>query len=339
MKYKVNPRWQSKQWFVVAVFLFGLLRLSYALDYGNLNLLNYHLNKIVNPAIFQIPSITSQPNTINNFLNYRLSTPQENLKIRFLQAQANLSMLLNKDQAALQLWEQIPSDHQQFFYNSELARQSGLLESSLQWLRWGAQIHPEVGDWDYMQALVYNDLGMLDLALIHAEKSLEQPLQRIGNSDIYFIMGSIWAQKDEVEAGDNAVSNFEKAIASANFQYEANLIDAYFSLAEILRDTGQEEKALPTYLQVIEDDPNHYSANLWVGSLYWTLEEDLDKALLYLNKAVALDPNRKWAYRNLGMIFQETGSLPKARELYTQVLAIDPGDSFAKQQLEILAEE
>ncbi|WP_420630017.1 tetratricopeptide repeat protein [Candidatus Leptofilum sp.] len=325
----------KKNWFFVAfILLVGSLKFSVLSNYFGLNMANYRLNTLVNRPIYSLPTTVSPPPILNLTINNSSNT---NLNIGFRHANANFALVRDDEQTAINLWRELPESELRLFYYSELARKAMLYEASLQWLKWGELVQPEIGDWVYWQAILHQEMNNLDIAYTYAERSLKLPLQHIGYSDIYYFIGSILSQT-QISPASDSISYYKQALSLNQFQEQANQINSYFDLAETFRNLGEDEQAIINYLNVLQLNPAHYSANLWLGSLYWKVEQDFEAATEYLNEAISLEPNRKWAYRNLATILQERGNIQDAAALYQTVLKIDPNDTFAQQQLKRLNE-
>jgi tetratricopeptide (TPR) repeat protein len=49
-----------------------------------------------------------------------------------------------------------------------------------------------------------------------------------------------------------------------------------------------------------------------------------EKSLADYQKAISLDPNLPWAYRGIGIIYQQKGQFDGAIEQYTKAISLDP---------------
>ena len=99
-----------------------------------------------------------------------------------------------------------------------------------------------------------------------------------------------------------------------------------FDLACRLEEDQQPEAARATYLEILEEDPEHADSHLNLGRLLHesgALEDAVDR----YRKALELRPDDAIAGFNLGVVYHDMGRLSEAAESYQRALAID--DSFA----------
>ncbi|MDX2070030.1 MAG: tetratricopeptide repeat protein [Haliscomenobacter sp.] len=97
-----------------------------------------------------------------------------------------------------------------------------------------------------------------------------------------------------------------------------------FTRAETFRAKGALKKAIKYYRQATEKDDSFVDAfNVW-GNILYDLEK-YDEAKEKYERCIKIDPNYKWAYYNLGLIYKKTDP-KKAMEYYQQ--ATEKDDSF-----------
>jgi tetratricopeptide (TPR) repeat protein len=75
-----------------------------------------------------------------------------------------------------------------------------------------------------------------------------------------------------------------------------------------------------------------------MGILYYEHLKDLEKAINYLKVAINEERNAT-AMFNLAVIYEEKGEKFKAKELYNDVLKMDPGHFKSKVNLAILLDK
>ncbi|NET63216.1 MAG: ABC transporter substrate-binding protein [Moorea sp. SIO1G6] len=100
---------------------------------------------------------------------------------------------------------------------------------------------------------------------------------------------------------------------------------------------GEITKALELYEQVLELNPNHFSAVFTLGEGYLELGE-FDKAVTYYQRAYKIDPirNKQGLVRSLlnyGNQLIDQKAFTKAREQFQQVLEIEPDNLSAREKL------
>ena len=116
----------------------------------------------------------------------------------------------------------------------------------------------------------------------------------------------------------------------------ADRVQAQLGRAEALDKLGQPAAALEAYRRALVDAPGHYWANVHSGRLTWAVEGDAARAAAYLQEAIALDPQNKWAYLFLSDVYAESGQPELAIPLLNRVLATAPRDEAAQKRLDRL---
>ena len=124
-------------------------------------------------------------------------------------------------------------------------------------------------------------------------------------------------------------------------------IDALNSIATCIKNTsGPEEDFFPAcldlYQRALELDPEDFETNFNIGILYYTEtpsnKKDALKAIHYLKIAIAEERSATVMF-NLAVIYEEQGERGQAKEMYQEVLKINPSHFKAKVNLAIILEK
>jgi Flp pilus assembly protein TadD len=91
----------------------------------------------------------------------------------------------------------------------------------------------------------------------------------------------------------------------------------------------QFEKAVMLLTKAVRTDPSNADAQNLLGFSYRKLGK-YDEALIHYQKALALDPYHKGAYEYMGEAYLELGDLPKAEDLLAGLVRLCP-DSCAER--------
>lgn len=83
------------------------------------------------------------------------------------------------------------------------------------------------------------------------------------------------------------------------------------------------------YLKALEYDPDNYSPYFWLGVLYETGYDDIDKALEYTKKANELQPNDPLILRALSDLYYSKGDKDLAKKYATTAVELDPENAAA----------
>jgi tetratricopeptide (TPR) repeat protein len=126
---------------------------------------------------------------------------------------------------------------------------------------------------------------------------------------------------------DAAIARVQKQIAvvPSSGPHHGLLGDLYV----LKRDTKAAEASL---LKAIELDPRLFSAYIKLGSLY-IQSGQYDQAIARLDQAARATPTNPSPVMIAGIVYELKGDIPKAREAYEKVLAINPRFGAAANNL------
>ena len=119
----------------------------------------------------------------------------------------------------------------------------------------------------------------------------------------------------------------------AKSQYAQEQYAAVVATLEVWIESGAAERARPVRGQ---REPGLNEAYDTLAMSFRALE-DLDKALVYIDKAVALQPDNTVHLNNYGVILAENGRIDEAKVQWEKVLQLEPDNAAAKQNLSSLS--
>lgn len=102
---------------------------------------------------------------------------------------------------------------------------------------------------------------------------------------------------------------------------------AYFLKGMIYKEIGDTSLAFSSFMTTIEQDPKSALAYEQIGLLFAGRKDK--RAIDYYQNALRIDPKNSLTRYNLGMFYQETGSVAAAMEVYKELISIDPNYSDA----------
>lgn len=102
----------------------------------------------------------------------------------------------------------------------------------------------------------------------------------------------------------------------------------YEKIAWIYAKEKQFDKAIQSYLKVIELNPNAYAAYNNLGNIMF-LTNNMLKAVEFYKKSIEINPNQIDARLNLGIAYYYQGKLNLAAEQFNEVLKLDPENEKA----------
>lgn len=174
----------------------------------------------------------------------------------------------------------------------------------------------------FQEKVVLQDL--IDLGLVfldnkephHALDIFESIVEEIGNSEYgYYGLGLTY---EELGKKEEAIKAYQKAVALNHMFYEA-----YFNMA-LIYDEDNDERAYDPYKKTLLYCPNHFWANLNLGSFY-ERHDYLDLALIHMEKAYQINPNEKMVAYNLGVIYARIKKYPEAIKYYSEEINKENG--------------
>lgn len=207
----------------------------------------------------------------------------------------------------------------------------------------------------YVDAMMLNDLNEREEAIRKLNQALELDPQF---SLAYSLKGDILQGMEQYENSANA---YEQATI-----YDPWSFKDFFNLGKVAQIIKQFARAAKAYVSACTLDPRHYPAHLGAAQCFYELKE-YDNSLTYAQKAKDLDPNQADPELLLGDLFEaqkdhlqainsyrralelegnkpevmialaraylRSGRYTSAKELLTDVIALDPQNSIAYQYM------
>ena len=123
-----------------------------------------------------------------------------------------------------------------------------------------------------------------------------------------------------------ATNNFSKAIS-----LDPVTGDNYYSLARVYRKQKNRDKAIEVYSDALDNIGNNKDLFNEMGNTYFEAPSQFEKAIIFYNKALAMDSSLAYVYFNLGKLYIAKDSVIKenAIKYYSKAVSLDP-DRFQK---------
>jgi protein O-mannosyl-transferase len=118
----------------------------------------------------------------------------------------------------------------------------------------------------------------------------------------------------------------------------AGMWEPHYALADSLRERDQCAAALPEYRQVVALRPDHRDAYTNLG-ICLAQTGQLEEAERAFRRVLEIDPSFPRGYTNLGALALVAGDTARARDYYREAIAQDPGNVLARMQLASLYEK
>lgn len=238
-----------------------------------------------------------------------------------------LYLMRGEEEKALRAWRQSRIMQTELLTRGTLARYAGDLDDALRWFQRAVHVDPTKPEGWLQTGFVYELRGeSSDAMAIYKAGSQSIP----DNSDLPFRLARLISRKPEPIDWESVLDLTDHAITLDNFLFVWNETQSHVLRADSLRQLGREADALDEYERVVGQYPDEYWATLRYGELTWQVENDLDKSVKLLERAIRLDSASKWAYRALGLVYDAAGQHDQAAGLFNIVLSIDPDDQIAQ---------
>jgi tetratricopeptide (TPR) repeat protein len=162
-------------------------------------------------------------------------------------------------------------------------------------------------------------LGEVEIAVGQQRDGAER-LDRLAASthgaDAYALAGSTWMRLNEFERARTDLDAASKLRPD---------LPGIFGLAGVAYDkTGDQAKAEPLFREALRRNPDDFESNLYLGAILYK-RRDVDQALPFLDKAIALKPDDTMARYELGMWNSTAGHYEEAMKELESVVQKDPG--------------
>ncbi len=271
-----------------------------------------------------------QAERTQSLLNQSLTFCSDRRSIR--QSLADVLLVQGQEDEAIAAWQQVKGGADILLQRGIRAQDVEQYGHALIWFEFATRTDPEsIQIWSH-KILAHIDLRQWEQAresLYLAEKSV-QGSDTV--SSAYLELGRMWQLRMDPPGMADALNLYESALAADRFTDSAERLQTHYHSGEILQRQGRFDEAILALTMVVTAQPDHYWGHVRLGRVLWLAndgQDNVDKAEEHLKKAIAINSNSKWAFRWLGVIYQNTEHLDQATQMYRRVLEIDPKDNVA----------
>lgn len=209
---------------------------------------------------------------------------------------------------------------------AKVLRWAGKKKEADPFVRRAAQTLPDHPEAWYLLGISYQEEGSLDSAALALKRSISLDPS---NAKAYNSLGSVSMGMGNVE---DAVHLYGEAISR-----NPVLNGVYYNLGNALVRQGSVDQAILAYREELRINPRNILALNNLGFIYLNRRE-FDIAAPLFEETIALDPQNIEAYSNLGIVAIARDDPDEAARMFRQVLSIRPGDQFAIDWMNRLAE-
>ncbi len=159
------------------------------------------------------------------------------------------------------------------------------------------------------------------VALLREVLSRDEP----PSADLSIILAGLYLSRGQGEKG--------KAVLQKAMQLYPEDNDLLYEYGLFLDQKGEPAQALAVMERVIKADPDHSGALNYVGYTWADRGENLQRALEYIQRAVALKPENAYIRDSLGWVYFRLGKIEKARTELLKALNLAGGDPHIHDHL------
>jgi tetratricopeptide (TPR) repeat protein len=153
-----------------------------------------------------------------------------------------------------------------------------------------------------MRGLINYETDQDDAAIVNFQKAIEK------NPDfyeVYILLGLLCTEKSD----SLAISYFNNAI-----RVNPGSIEAFYDLAMFYQENEKPQKAIECYNHIIDSLDNNYKLAYYnIGYNYLVNIINYDSAIVYFDRAIAIDHRYAEAYYNKGVCYEMKKDYKNAR--------------------------
>ncbi|OXU29262.1 hypothetical protein TSAR_007507 [Trichomalopsis sarcophagae] len=180
------------------------------------------------------------------------------------------------------------------------------------------KIDPNCGDVYHNRGQVHLLMERVDEAKADFEKAVElNPGFGVAYVQKCFADYRFAVSKRDMNLMNTSMTNFNKA-----FEKFPDCSECYTLYAQMLVDSQDFARADSYFLKAAKRDPKNATILVYRGLLQLQWQNNIEKAVEYIRKAIELDDKCEFAYETLGTIEVQRGNLKDAISLFDKALAL-----------------
>jgi tetratricopeptide (TPR) repeat protein len=174
-----------------------------------------------------------------------------------------------------------------------------------------------------LQTRILSDLKRMPEAITLLQRLIDKPSHR---QPLYY---SLLAG---IQVNLKQLANGHEILKKGIEQYPDN-VQLIFEYGLLLEQEGKQEEAIASMEKVLELQPDHVEALNYLGYTWADNNIHLEKALEYINKAIALKPDNGYILDSLGWVYFHMGELEMARIELEHAIALEPDDPYILEHM------
>lgn len=174
-----------------------------------------------------------------------------------------------------------------------------------------------------LQAKILIELDRTPEAITLVKKLINNPDRR--QPFYYSLLAGIYVNQQELTAGHD--------ILTTGIELYPEDVQLSFEFGLLLEKEDRQDEAIARMEKVLEMQSDHVEALNYLGYIWADNNVHLDKALVYINKAIALKPDNGFIMDSLGWVYFRMGELEKARTALEQAIILQPEDPYIHEHM------
>lgn len=180
----------------------------------------------------------------------------------------------------------------------------------------------------------YDDSIFLQLRILHGKKHIDRALALLHEvvADkttrkpvFYLLLGSLYQEIPEIAHGIEVLKE-----GIGHYPDDDQL---YYELAILLEKSGKHDQAMAAMEKVLRLKPDQPEALNFIGYSWADANQHLNKALIYIKKAIAQKPNNGFIRDSLGWVYFRLGDFGRAVVELQKAVHLEPNDPHILEHL------
>ncbi len=154
-------------------------------------------------------------------------------------------------------------------------------------------------------------------------------------ADVWRQWGDFWANQESPD-WTQALVFYELALNDGAFTDGDGLFLTRLQRARAWRGLGRVDEAVAEWEALLALRPQNYAVLLDLATTVWQSQGEFAAAEAYYQQAIVIDPDPIWAYRGLGLMYEQQGRNEEALAMFAAVLQRQPDEPIAVEHTDAL---
>lgn len=185
-------------------------------------------------------------------------------------------------------------------------------ENAITHINKALKIDENIANAYFLKGCVFKEMGDTNKAISSMQTAIEQDNKFF---DAFYDVGLLYASRKN----PLAFEYFNNAL-----RLRPSSESAVFAKAKLLQDLNRIDESLALYEEILRNNKNNVNVLYNLGAINFTRKRDVNVAIDYFSKAIAVDPKYTEAYLARGACFESLKDYKNAKADYEMCLKITP---------------